>query len=164
MKRNQINQRNLVIGGALLLTLSASAWLHFNEENDLDSNVTIAKKPVRAAPSPITDESNTESHTPMRVTISDEAEDIFFGQPPPPPDTSANDEPVVPDLPFAYAGKLIEDGVVAVFLSTGSKDYVVKKGDVLEQDYRVDEIKPPQMQFTYLPMNAIQHLNIGEVN
>ena len=70
--------------------------------------------------------------------------------------------PTAPVLPFKYIGKLLGDDEYIVFLSLHGKSLSVKMGDVLQQTYRVDEIKPPLMQVTYLPMNIQQTFMIGE--
>jgi hypothetical protein len=70
--------------------------------------------------------------------------------------------PTAPALPFRYIGKLLGDDEYIVFLSLHGKSLSVKMGDVLQQTYRVDEIKPPLMQVTYLPMNIQQTFMIGE--
>lgn len=73
-------------------------------------------------------------------------------------------KPTSPVLPFTYLGKLNDAGQVTVFLSAGSKSFVVKTGDVVAQVYRIDEIKPPTMTMTYLPLNIKQTMPIGEAN
>lgn len=83
---------------------------------------------------------------------------VLVSQPPvqPPP------LPSIPALPFRYIGKLFGDDEYVVFLSLHGKSLSVKLGDVLQQTYRIEEIKPPLMQVTYLPMNIKQTLMIGE--
>ncbi len=52
----------------------------------------------------------------------------------------------------------------AVFLTTLDRNYIVKSGDVIENTYRVEEIRAPMMTLTYLPLNMKQTLYIGEAN
>jgi hypothetical protein len=78
--------------------------------------------------------------------------------PPAPPAPSA------PPLPFAYLGRIEEDGETRVFLSQQDRNYVAQAGDVLEGAYRLEEIKPGEVVFTYLPLNTKQSLPIGEPN
>lgn len=75
--------------------------------------------------------------------------------PPPPPPPSA------PPLPFTYLGKAAADGHWEVFLARGDKTYVVRDNAVIDGTYRVDAIAPPNLTFTYLPLNQVQQLNIG---
>jgi hypothetical protein len=70
--------------------------------------------------------------------------------------------PTAPPLPFAYLGKKLEGGAWEVYLGQGEKTFVVREGQVLEGQYRVESIKPPQMGLMYLPLGQAQNLSIGE--
>jgi hypothetical protein len=37
-------------------------------------------------------------------------------------------------------------------------------GDVIENQYRVEQVKPPDVVLTYLPLNERQVMKIGTVN
>ena len=74
--------------------------------------------------------------------------------PPPPP-------PSAPPLPFTFIGKAGADGSWAVFLSRADQTYVVRAHSVIDGGYRVEQIAPPLMTITYLPLNQVQQLNIG---
>lgn len=79
--------------------------------------------------------------------------------PPPPP------RPVVPSappLPFAFAGKKLEEGAWLVFLTWQDRMYIVKENEAIDGLYRVDAIRPPEMSLVYLPLQQVQTLAIGE--
>jgi hypothetical protein len=63
-----------------------------------------------------------------------------------------------PPLPFAYIGKVIEDGKLAVFLSRGADSLSVAAGDTIGNEYRVDAVSESEITFTYLPLKAKQKL------
>ena len=67
--------------------------------------------------------------------------------------------PQPPPMPFTYMGRLIEDKQVAVFLTRGEQHYIVRKGDMLERSYRVEEIGDNGMVLTYLPLKRKQQLS-----
>ncbi|MBC3915994.1 hypothetical protein H8L32_00725 [Undibacterium sp. CY18W] len=98
------------------------------------------------------------------------ASDSFFSAqswvPPPPPVAKAPPPPPpsAPPMPFRYIGKRVEEGVTEVYLSYGEKTYIVQEQSVLEGSYRVDVIKPPVMTLTYLPLNQVQTIQIGNVD
>ena len=75
--------------------------------------------------------------------------------PPPPPPPSA------PPLPFAYIGKAVSDGAVEVYLARSGTTYIVRDNMVIDGIYRVDDISPPTLKLTYLPLNQVQQINIG---
>jgi hypothetical protein len=67
-------------------------------------------------------------------------------------------EPVAPALPFAYLGRLVEDGKLAVFLARGAESYSVSAGDIIDGLYRVDAVSDAEIRFTYLPLKTQQKL------
>jgi hypothetical protein len=68
------------------------------------------------------------------------------------------EKPTAPALPFAYIGKVIEDGKLTVFLSRGGESYSVAPGDTIGPDYRVDAVSDAEIPFTYLPLKTKQKL------
>lgn len=70
--------------------------------------------------------------------------------------------PTAPPLSFVYLGKKLEGGQWEVYLGQGEKTFVVREGQMLDGQYRVDSIKPPQMELMYLPLGQSQNLSIGE--
>jgi hypothetical protein len=81
--------------------------------------------------------------------------------PPPPPKPIAQPPPAAPPLPYAVIGKKLEDGAWQVFLRREERILVVKTLDTIDDAYRVDEIRPPVMTLTYLPLQQRQTLSIG---
>lgn len=74
--------------------------------------------------------------------------------PPPPP-------PQAPPLPFLYMGKLAEGDSTTVFLSVGDRNLIVRPGDVIDNNYRVEEVTDAAVVLTYLPLTVQQTLAIG---
>jgi len=74
--------------------------------------------------------------------------------PPPPP-------PQAPPLPFAYMGKLIEDGRIVVFLTQGDRNLIVRLGDTIDGTYRVDAVTEQHLSLTYLPLKQKQDFAFG---
>ena len=74
-----------------------------------------------------------------------------------------NTEPVItlPANPFVYAGKVIEDGSLVVFLIDGEKNHAVKSGDVIEDIWKVKSITPPTMTLKYIPLKFEIQMEIG---
>ncbi|HEX2829434.1 MAG TPA: hypothetical protein VHP37_24015 [Burkholderiales bacterium] len=76
------------------------------------------------------------------------------GPPPPPP------KPVAPPLPYTFAGRMLQDGTVYVFLARGDRIITAKQGDTLEGVYRVDSISETQVSLIYVPLNEKQTLAV----
>lgn len=70
---------------------------------------------------------------------------------PPPP-------PTAPQLTFTFIGRMIDGNEVILFLSNNGRQYNVKNGDVIDDNYRVEKINATNAILTYLPMNIQQTL------
>lgn len=80
--------------------------------------------------------------------------EIAAKAPPPPP-------PPPPPLPFTYMGQLAEGKDVLVFLTEGDRNLSVKKGETIDDKYRVEDINQSELVLVYLPQNVKQTLPIG---
>lgn len=90
-----------------------------------------------------------------------------WAPPPPPPEKLKPlppPTPVAPPLPYTFLGKKIEDGLWEVYLARNDLTFIVRAKTVIETNYRIDDIKPPVLTLTYLPLNQIQTLTIGEAD
>ena len=67
-------------------------------------------------------------------------------------------KPTAPPLPFAYLGKVIEDGKLSVFLARGGENLTVGPGDTIGGEYRVEAVTDSEIRFTYLPLKTKQSL------
>lgn len=182
-----MNRRHIVMGVAVL----GAAALAFFGDKTPDSGVAEAVERSNAAPAtPLVLAPSAAPRTTgsagaqaailalvPRATLigeSDEAmgraADVFGRQdwtppPQPPPPQSqtaaAPPPPMAPPLPFTYLGKAAENGRWEVFLAVGDKTYVVHDKMVIDGMYRVEQIAPPNLTLTYLPLNQVQQLNIG---
>jgi hypothetical protein len=153
---------------------SAVVILALQEREDLfGASQDVAKKPA----SPTKDDKGNKSNkpgkpgksanqpaTPVADTLPVEA--LFDSQtwtppPPPPPKPAPPPPPVAPPLPFTVIGKKLEDEKWEVYLARGEQTFIAKEKGLLDNQYRVESIKPPTMTLTYLPLNQTQTLTIG---
>lgn len=93
--------------------------------------------------------------------------DLFAGKtwyvPPPPPPSPAPvakvvvqeaPRPVAPLVPFKFIGLMREeDGTETAYLAEHGQVIMVKKGDTLNDSYKVNSISPKQVELVYLPMD-----------
>lgn len=75
---------------------------------------------------------------------------------PPPPSA-----PTAPELPFRVLGKTMVAGRVEVFLAKGDAVVIARENMVIDDVWLVDQIKPPLMRLTYLPLKQEQQMSIG---
>lgn len=183
--------RKLWLGTALLLTLAATAYFWINDGNTVDeadfvvaaaapqppgevnSKQNIAKAPADQLPARALQAAGRDIFAVPRRESEPEQKESAPPPPPLPPQVRppilpalpvVPPPPTAPPLPFIYIGKLGEEGQYTVFLSARGRNFAVKAGEVVAQVYRIEEIKPPMMTMTYLPMKIKQTMQIGEAN
>jgi|RhiMethySRZTD1v2_1073278.scaffolds.fasta_scaffold596690_2 hypothetical protein len=176
-------RRTLWLGAALLASLLAAQWVSGEEgAADLEAvaEETSPRKPGRVendTPKEKEREKERGGNELLRLDrlesrkFSAQAGDLFRSQswaPPPPPPSEAekNRPPAPPPLQFKYLGKIIEDEETQVFLSLAERNYVVKPGENINAQYRLDEVSDHGITVTYLPLNAKQMLAtapVGEI-
>ncbi|MET0846882.1 MAG: hypothetical protein ABWY46_11880 [Pseudomonas sp.] len=69
--------------------------------------------------------------------------------------------PSAPPMPFQFIGKLTDRSDLQVFLQNGEKIYVVRKGDVIDDTWRIEGISDVELSFVYLPLHLSQTLSVG---
>ncbi len=120
-----------------------------------------------SAPAPVLE------HARPGHTYRPEVADMFAGRsweppappprPMPPAPPAAPPEPVAPPLPFAYVGKLAEEGQEPVYyLEHGPQVMTVRAGADLAGSYRFIGQTGNELEFTYLPLNTRQTIRIKE--
>jgi len=157
--------RHILLYGTALATLAAVVFAPPEQETVQPAH--LAPKPqAEADAAPIVAPSEALKPIP-RNGLANEPNDMFLVDRPPPsiPAATASARqpvPVAPPLPFTYMGKMVENGALTVFLTREDKPYVVHAGDVLDNQYRIDAIRPPSIELTYLPLKQKQLLSMGE--
>jgi len=72
--------------------------------------------------------------------------------------------PSTPAMPFIYIGKQQSAGHWEVYLARGDDTLIVHDQMLIDGNYRVDSIAPPNMTLVYLPLNLVQTLDIGNAD
>ena len=164
--------RQVLIYGGLLATALAAIFAPPPEDGETQPGTVSAVSGNAVGPAAKTP-SRTVVATALlpqaRATLQDRPRDLFHIEPPPQPPAASRaapaamtpPPPMAPPLPYTYMGKMAEQGQLSVFLTRNGKPYIARTGEVLDGQYRVDAIKPPLLEFTYLPLAQKQTLNIG---
>ena len=69
--------------------------------------------------------------------------------------------PSVPPMPFQFVGRMDDRSDLQVFLQNGEKIYVVRKGDVIDETWRIEGISDVELSLVYLPLHLSQTLSVG---
>jgi hypothetical protein len=156
-------QRRAALAAAALATLLAAVWVS-REEQTAEAVVDVA----RAAPAEARREgaalpvaSPASITGAARAPFPDLQADLFAPRSWTLPVVEKPRAPTAPPLPYTYFGRMTEDGKDFVFLQRGERTYTVTGGDLLDQQYRIEEITPAAVVMTYLPLNQRQMLNTG---
>ena len=167
-----LKHRRWLLGGALLLTVAAAASV--NKQNDQDNGVILADKTKARVQKRLPEDlASPEPSAEIlvdklkRPALPEKARDMFAAKSwyVPPPESKIRPAPVAPPLPFTFIGKMLEDGKSStVFLERQNRIFLVREGDAIDTNYRVDTIKAPVMTLTYLPLDIKQTVQIGEAN
>lgn len=167
-------KRKAILGTLLAASLAAAAYVSLQDESAPEPETAApperaartARPATRAESSPagIAAGLGRLDRPPAQVRETGlfAAKSWYVPPPPPPPQPEAPPAPPsAPPVPYAYFGKMIEDGAVTAFLARQNEIFVVRKGDVIESTYRVDELTPEILTLTYLPLNTQQSFQIG---
>ncbi|MDQ3187219.1 MAG: secretion system X translation initiation factor [Pseudomonadota bacterium] len=156
--------RTLWLGGALLAALLATQWVS-GEDGGADPISAIpeergSKREIRADGG---EPAQLQLERLERRKFNAQAGDLFGPKswiPPPLPTASQPPSPP-PPLLFKYLGKLTEGDETRIFLALAERNYVVKAGENIDNQYRIDEVTDHAITFTYLPLGAKQTLSTG---
>lgn len=179
-----MNKRQAILGAAL----AVAGWLALfgdkSPANDIAEPVARAaaqRLPAErgpAAPAKATAKSDAEPtilalqprETLIGPTLEEKKAASLFNShswtppPPPPPKPPPPPPPAAPPMPFTYIGKKLEDSTWEVYLARGDQLVIVNTNSVIDNTYRVESIRPPQLVLTYLPLNQQQTLTIGGID
>jgi hypothetical protein len=112
----------------------------------------------------------------VRDGVDEPARDLFAGKtwyvpppPPPPPPVPVvkvvvqeAPRPVAPPVPYNFIGLMREeDGTEIAYLAEGDQVISAKKGDILNDSYKVTSISSKQVELVYLPLDIHETLAAG---
>ncbi len=179
-------QRSWFLGAALLLTVAATAAVSTQDDGDIGvvhREIIRPKESNQLELNPREPNKEKERFEVPNMSVSllveqlkrpalpEVVKDMFPSKswyvPPPPSKVVAGPPPAPTAPPFTYQfiGKMIEEeNRSAVFLENKSRIFIVRAGDTIDNQYRVETIDPPVMMLTYLPLDIKQTVQIGEAN
>lgn len=160
-----MTRRQLLLGLALLVA-AGLAFLPPPQEPDVE---IVAPARPKAAARPAPAQAQAAAPTSLKPAFAAEAgADLFAAQsfrppPPPPPKVvpAPPPPPMAPPIPYGYVGTWTENGQETVFLSQGDRVLHVRRGVSLAGGWRLDDVQPGALQFTYEPLNQQKTLRIS---
>lgn len=159
--------------GALLATLSLTAVLALQPDDDAATAVPV-RRTANAAPSAAkTARTTTERAWPSPPSASGTLQWsglprpalAAWGPPAPPPAPPVNAAPAgpvipqAPAFPYTLIGRLEESGVSRALLAGPVRTIDARAGDLIDGQWRVDAVLPDGVQITWMPGGQRQILN-----
>jgi hypothetical protein len=169
-----MNSKRVVGWVAFFGIAAALAWgpEYFKQADDTEADVaavaTPAKGKIPGALSPA-----NAAGAPEGIKDLSPAGDLFAARSwkPAPTLASVNEQPVnvtpvvqvptAPPMPFQFIGRLDDHTDLQVFLQNGEKIYVVRKGDVIDETWKIERISDMELSLVYLPLHLSQTLSVG---
>ncbi|EJM50832.1 hypothetical protein [Pseudomonas sp. GM48] len=164
-----------VAGWVVFLGVAAAlAWFpeYFKQADDSDPAVAVVATPTKGkTPGTSTPASTAAAVAPIKDLSP--AGDLFAARSwkAEPALGTVTEQPVVvtpvvqvptaPPLPFQFVGRLDDRSDLQVFLQNGEKIYVVRKGDVIDETWRIERISNKELSLVYLPLHLSQTLSVG---
>jgi hypothetical protein len=168
--------RSRWLWAGLAATAVAVGVVAWGEEDDAPAMAPVARSgrvavPVAAAQAPSA--IALERMTRPAFDASAVARIASAWEPPPPPArpaprsaaevaaAAAAAAPKPPPLPFRFVGRFDDGERPAAIVLFGQVTLVLRAGDTVERNYRVEEVGARELVFTYLPLKERQATELG---
>ncbi|MCY4746069.1 hypothetical protein NYO99_13870 [Pelomonas sp. UHG3] len=171
-----MNRRHLTLGSALVATLAATAWVATRPQDPAEPVAAPVRRPAAAASVPSAMPVAAAAPGARQPWAEASPAQLAAWQPPPPPPAPPAPPPTVaapppppmaPTVPYQMIGRVVDgEGAQAVemaLLSGPSKALSVKRGDVIDGQWRVEQVSPSGVSLTWLPAKLPQNIVFKQV-
>lgn len=169
----QIGTRQWLLGAALLAALAATFWAAQSDDDAAAAVQPVAGSNRRAAVSVAKAASAADVVAPtdwqpvQRKIWTAPSDSQFAAWAPPPPPPAPREvkgppppppAPVAPPFPYQIIGSLVENGLAQAFLASPSRSLNARTGDVIDGQWRVDQVSATGIALTWLPGSLKQQI------
>ena len=169
--------RRILLSAALLVTVVASVWPRAQESSVGEVVVPTAQRDSppteQVSPTPAPSNLPTLGSRKEQRQTAPEVRDLFgsksWNPPPPPPQTkrapvAPPPPPMAPPFPYAVVGSIADANGVTVMFTNQQQNFMVRIGEMLANDYRVDAVDPESVTLTYIPLGIRQRVPMPVLN
>ena len=171
-----LQPRQLALGGVLAATLAATAWVATRPDDGVAPAAAAVRRPALAVPAPAGPQAAQASQASQGGNARQPWAEASPAQlaawqapplPPPPPvprSTAAvpPPPPMAPPLPYQMIGRVVEaeggQAVEVALLSGPNSALSVKRGDLIDGQWRVEQVSASGVSLTWLPARLPQNL------
>ena len=172
-----MNGRRLLLVVALVATVGASLWVSTQDGEDAGAELLAQpdgkareSSPPRAAAARARASSSggtaarsleglSATRAPWPAYSGDIARVVSFAPAPLAPRAAPRSAPLAPPLPFRFVGAIDDAQGKAVFLLDDGQVRMVRIGEQVAGQYRLERITASGIEFTYLPLDITQTLS-----
>ena len=174
MKLAEISTRQWVLGAALVAALAATYWAAQSDDDAgaavqpvAGSNRRAAAPAARAASAADVMLAPTDWQPVQRQVWAAPPDAQFAAWAPPPPPPAPPEvkgpppvppAPVAPPFPYQIIGSLSENGQTQVFLASPTRSLNARVGEVIDGQWRVDQVSATGLSLTWLPAQIKQQI------
>lgn len=159
--------RHLLLGALLVAASTAAFWPP--TEQSVEEVKPVARAALASGAAAVTHVAAAPTSTAQThpALATEPVADLFPSQSfrPAPPPREARAEPppppMAPPLPFGYLGQWMENGRRTIFLAQGGQALSAEKGKQMPGGWRIDDVTPESVLFTYEPLNQQKTLRIA---
>lgn len=169
-----MNNKRVVGWVAFFGVAAALTWLpdYFKQADDSDTDVVAVAAPATGKVKGALPAANAGA-APAAIKDLSPAGDLFAARSwkAAPSLASVTEQPVnvapvvqaptAPPMPFQFIGRMDDRTDLQVFLQSGEKIYVVRKGDVIDETWKIEGISDMELSLVYLPLHLSQTLSVG---
>lgn len=168
------SKRGWLLGGALALTLAATLWSALSPDADEALVKPVAGERRSSAPQARTSAAAASAAEPLVATnwaaverqpwaLPENGYFAAWAPPPPPPapkQVAAPPQPppapVAPAFPYQLIGRLVDGDQAQALLAGPTRSLAVKAGEVVDGQWRVDQVTERGLSLTWLPAKLNQ--------
>lgn len=156
-----------ILAGLLALVIFDPAGA---PESDATSSAALlrAESPVNVADATVAASTALKVNgmaLPERPSLGESRASLFEARswlpPPPPKITVAPAPPMAPPMPYKFAGKLLQNGQLQVFLTKGDATISITPGQLLDSVYRVETIDENKIILVHLPSGVTDTIPVN---
>jgi hypothetical protein len=155
---------------ALMLSFAATIWVSMTDDGGAAEVVAVSvPRPLQkiATAQPQRSMPNTSDAFSIerlqRPKIDTEPGDLFPSAEAQQQDSPAEPPPPsAPSLPYSYAGRLVEDGQLIIFLLRGTRHYSIQLGETIDGTWQLVSASAQQLVFNHIPTRLEVVMPIGE--
>lgn len=165
--------RKYAVWIALLLTLAACYWVSMQDTENMviaanSPQKEHARRPIDTRLPGLLSDALTSAHRNNETLILRSADltppkDLFHALAVPGngAELEENQAPSSPANPYTYAGKVVEDRELTVFLTDGVNNFSVKAGEKLDKGWRLKRVQATELTLLFEPMGQEIIINTG---